>query len=95
MSLHKLPDADLNRFVTARAALLTPGAKGWGRPLGALQHQIIAATRLAPMSVRDVFGKITCSTMDQTINTLAGLVARGRLECVDGKWRAKAAEAAA
>lgn len=95
MRLFDCADADLDRFVAARSKLLTPGAKGWGRMIGSLQKAVLTQLRQSPLSVREIFQTVTFTTVDATVDLLAGLVARGLIENVDGKWRAKAQEAAA
>lgn len=91
----KLPDAQLSSFVIARAKLITkPG--GWRSNEvkgGKLQRQVLAALAETPMSVRDVLGSVTFTSITKTVDVLAGLLARDFIELADGKWRAKAAKA--
>lgn len=85
----KLSDAQLDAFVTARAASLNPGRGG--RPIGVMQREILQALQAAPMSVRGVFETVTLTTLEATIDALAGLLARNLIEAADGQWRRRAA----
>lgn len=82
---------ELNGFVVARAKIMAArivNTKGPTRGLGPRQEMVLRRLRQIPLTLLEIRDTLTFGTTDETVDLMAGLLARGRIQPAADAWTA-------